>query len=180
MPLTRFGTLAELIVSADDAIPQPAGQRSSGGAMRSANARANRSARRKSPYSAAATTPLAPSGVSPALEALGVGSVTRARSTKWRTVAVPVPEPAQLPVPVLHGAGGARGPLERQLEKEAKFSSKRAADLARLSRCGDDPAGSLSRASPPKSSSPRKSPRKKSMHASHLGGRSVEQWVHKG
>jgi hypothetical protein len=166
MPLARFKELAELVVTADD-LDANAGQRS-GGAMRS-SAKANRSNRRKSPYAVAAATPTAPSGISPALAALGMGSVTRRRSTKFRA-AVLVPEPAQLVVPVMHGAGGARGPLERQLAKEAKFSSKRAAQLARLSSCGDDPA----RALPQPSASPRKSPRTKSPW--NLGGRSVEQW----
>lgn len=164
MPLARFKQLAELVVTADDADAHT-GQRS-GGAMRS-SAKANRSNRRKSPYAAA--TPTAPSGISPALAALGMGSVTRRRSTKFRA-AVLVPEPAQLVVPVMHGAGGARGPLERQLAKEAKFSSKRAAQLARLSSCGDDPARALPQPSP----SPRKSPRTKTPW--NLGGRSVEQW----
>jgi hypothetical protein len=108
MPLARFKELAELVVTADD--NATAGQRS-GGAMRS-SAKANRSNRRKSPYAVAAATPTAPSGISPALAALGMGSVTRRRSTKFRA-AVLVPEPAQLVVPVMHGAGGARGACEK-------------------------------------------------------------------
>jgi len=152
MPLARF-QLSEL-----DVTHHIEGQRS-GGAIRSSSTR--RSARRKSPYG---------SGISPALDGLALGSVTRARA-KWAAVQAPVQTLAQdtqpaAPIPVgaaARGCGGARGPLERQLEKEARFTAKRDAETERQL---SDPAAMPTR-------SPKRST---SLIAPHLGGRSVDQW----
>ena len=128
--------LADLEVPATGAatsISQKSGQRSEpksgqrSGPVRS-SARASRSSRRKSPYDKSAAFAVS-SGISPNLDGLAIaGSVTRARAKQAATLFALSAEP------VARGCGGARGPIERQQQKEDKWKVKLQGSL------GADPA----------------------------------------
>jgi len=179
MPLTRLASLGELEI-ADHALPRgqksggqkSGGQKSvgfkSGGAIRSA-VKSNRSSRRKSPYNKFGAVAVAAaaesSGLSPTFDGLGIGSITRARA-KAAKAAERLAN--KFPVPVVHGGGGARGPMERQQEKELQWRAKREAERLRHLK-EVDPAGSPSPSGrsrlgtgPPPPGCP--------------GGKPVEQW----
>lgn len=115
MPLARAVALREVDVGSSGTAGT--GQRSTGGAMRSATRSSARNGRRKSPYDKKASPGPPTTGLSSELGGMTLRSATRSLGF----------DPARLPSQVVvsdRGAGGAAGPIERQRRKEAAWRAK--------------------------------------------------------